>query len=93
MVLAFPPFSWWGCALVAVAPLVWLAERVAARSREGDANEDARRRLAQIIREGLERPKARRKTKPTRGSIERRLKAKAGRSQVKKMRGVVENED
>ncbi|MCA9288075.1 MAG: hypothetical protein KDA05_05790 [Phycisphaerales bacterium] len=44
MVLAFPPFSWWGCALVAVAPLVWLAERVAARSREGDANEDARRR-------------------------------------------------
>lgn len=27
MTAAFPPFSWWGCSLLALAPLVWLAER------------------------------------------------------------------
>jgi ribosome-associated protein len=32
-------------------------------------------------------PPPRRKTKPTKGSVERRLKAKSGRSDVKKMRG------
>ncbi|HWT64319.1 MAG TPA: aminoacyl-tRNA hydrolase, partial [Ochrobactrum sp.] len=31
----------------------------------------------------------RRKTKPTRGSVERRLKAKSGRSDIKKGRGKV----
>ena len=32
-------------------------------------------------------PPPRRKTKPSKGAVERRLKAKAGRSQVKRMRG------
>lgn len=27
MTAAFPPVSWWGCSLVALAPLVWLVER------------------------------------------------------------------
>ena len=57
------------------------AERSQKRNRD-----DARRRLAQIIREGLERPKARRKTKPTRGSIERRLQAKKEQGAKKKLR-------
>jgi len=32
-------------------------------------------------------PPPRKKTRPTKGSVERRLKEKAGRSDVKKMRG------
>ncbi|MGN6549426.1 MAG: alternative ribosome rescue aminoacyl-tRNA hydrolase ArfB [Pararhizobium sp.] len=52
--------------------------------------EDARERLRVLIAEAaLPPPKPRKKTKPTRGSVERRLKAKAGRSTVKKMRGKV----
>ncbi|MEZ6235375.1 MAG: apolipoprotein N-acyltransferase [Phycisphaerales bacterium] len=39
MVLAFPPFSWWGCALVAVAPLVWLGERVGQRMAQSPTRE------------------------------------------------------
>jgi ribosome-associated protein len=34
----------------------------------------------------------RRKTKPTKGSIERRLKAKSGRGDIKKNRGKVGDE-
>lgn len=57
------------------------AERSQKRNRD-----EARRRLAQMIREALQRPKARRKTKPTRGSIERRLKAKKEQGAKKKLR-------
>lgn len=46
--------------------------------------EAARRRLAQILREALAPPPRRRAaTKPTRGSIERRLQAKKVRSRTK----------
>jgi ribosome-associated protein len=56
-------------------------------SRSQSANrDDARRRLAQLIREALPRPKRRIATKPTRGSIERRLKAKQQRGQLKSSR-------
>jgi ribosome-associated protein len=48
--------------------------------------EDARRRLAQMIREALPRPVPRRKTRPTKGSIERRLKAKQQRGDLKASR-------
>ncbi|MBL4696927.1 MAG: aminoacyl-tRNA hydrolase [Rhizobiaceae bacterium] len=49
--------------------------------------EDARRRLAHLIAEASKPPpKKRRPTKPSRGSVERRLKKKAGRSFTKKMR-------
>ena len=55
--------------------------------------EDARERLRLLLVDAAKPPpKARRKTKPTRGAIERRLKAKSGRSQVKKMRGRVNDE-
>ena len=44
----------------------------------------ARERLAQLVREGIAPPpRQRRSTKPTRGSIERRLVAKKSRSRIK----------
>ncbi len=48
--------------------------------------EEARERLAALVRDGLHRPKARRKTRPTRGSREDRLKGKRQRSEIKKRR-------
>jgi ribosome-associated protein len=61
----------------------------ASRFRSQDRNrEDARERLKEMILEAAKPPPPpRRKTKPTKGSVERRLKAKSGRSEVKKMRG------
>lgn len=57
------------------------------RSQERN-REDARDRLKELILKAAEPPPpTRRKTKPTKGSVERRLKAKSGRSDVKKMRG------
>ncbi|QCI96625.1 alternative ribosome rescue aminoacyl-tRNA hydrolase ArfB [Agrobacterium larrymoorei] len=50
--------------------------------------EDARERLKELILKAAEPPPPPRKaTKPTKGSVERRLKAKSGRSDIKKMRG------
>lgn len=48
---------------------------------------DAEEKLAAIVRAALVRPKARKKTKPSRGAKERRLKAKRARSEVKRGRG------
>lgn len=48
--------------------------------------EDARQKLAAMIREALVRPKIRRPTKPTRGSKERRLTEKKQTSQRKQNR-------
>jgi ribosome-associated protein len=57
------------------------------RSQERN-REDARERLKELILKAAEPPPPpRRKTKPTRGSIERRLNEKSGRSEVKKLRG------
>lgn len=57
------------------------------RSQERN-REDARQRLKELLLEAAAPPPPpRRKTKPSKGSIERRLKAKAGRADVKKMRG------
>ncbi|WP_336070865.1 alternative ribosome rescue aminoacyl-tRNA hydrolase ArfB [Nitratireductor rhodophyticola] len=63
----------------------------AGRFRTQEMNRaDARDRLAELLSRAAEPPpKPRRKTKPSRSAIERRLKAKAGRSSVKKMRGKV----
>ena len=48
----------------------------------------ARERLAAVLRAGLAAPPpARRRTKPTRGSKERRIEAKKQRGQLKKQRG------
>jgi ribosome-associated protein len=66
----------------------------AARFRTQEQNRaDARARLAELVAKAAEPPpKPRRKTKPTKGSVERRLKSKAGRSVVKKLRGKVDSE-
>ena len=53
----------------------------------------ARRRLAQLLREALAPPPRRRgATKPTRGSVERRLQAKKTRSRLKADRGAVRSD-
>jgi len=61
----------------------------ASRFRSQDRNrEDARERLKELIIEAAKPPPPpRKKTKPTKGSVERRLKEKSGRAEVKKMRG------
>jgi ribosome-associated protein len=61
----------------------------ASRSRSQERNrEEARDRLKELLLEAAKPPPPPRKaTKPTKGSVERRLKAKSGRSEVKKMRG------
>jgi ribosome-associated protein len=66
----------------------------AGRFRTQEQNRaDARARLTALIAKAAEPPpKPRKKTRPSKGAIERRLKAKAGRSTVKKMRGRVERE-
>jgi ribosome-associated protein len=63
----------------------------ASKHRSQERNrEDARKRLADLLKEACKPPPPpRRKTKPTRGSIERRLKEKSNRSGVKKMRNRV----
>jgi ribosome-associated protein len=43
-------------------------------------------RIASFVKAALVRPKPRHKTKPTRGSVQRRLKAKTVRSETKKNR-------
>lgn len=64
------------------------------RFRSQDRNrEDARERLKELILQANQPPPPpRRKTRPTKGSIERRLKAKAGRGEIKKARGKVDDE-
>ena len=59
----------------------------ARRFRSQDRNrQDARERLAALIRKAAQRPKRRRKTRPTAASIERRLEDKRRRSQMKRVR-------
>lgn len=66
----------------------------ASRFRSQDRNrEDARARLVALLRKAAEPPPPpRKKTRPSKGAVERRLKAKAGRSTVKKMRGRIEGD-
>ncbi|OHV79217.1 alternative ribosome rescue aminoacyl-tRNA hydrolase ArfB [Ensifer sp. LCM 4579] len=58
------------------------------RFRSQDRNrEDARERLKELIlKAAAPPPPPRKKTKPTRGSIERRLKEKTGRAEIKRLR-------
>jgi ribosome-associated protein len=66
----------------------------AARFRTQEQNRaDARARLTELVAKAAEPPpKPRRKTRPTKGSVERRLKGKAERSVTKKLRGKVERD-
>ncbi|MCA1899475.1 MAG: aminoacyl-tRNA hydrolase [Chloroflexi bacterium] len=60
----------------------------AGRFRTQEKNrEDALSRLNELVRKASEKPKIRRKTKPTKASQEKRLKEKKKRSEVKKKRG------
>ena len=51
--------------------------------------EDARERLAELIRQALVRPRRRRKTRPSKGSVENRIDSKKRRSETKRGRGRV----
>jgi ribosome-associated protein len=57
------------------------AFRTQAQNREA-----ARERLADLIRKALVKPKARRKTKPSKAAKEKRLEGKKRRGQVKSLR-------
>lgn len=59
--------------------------RSQARNRE-----IARERLAELVQRATVVPKKRRPTRPTKGSVERRLKAKKVRGAVKRLRGDTE---
>jgi ribosome-associated protein len=66
----------------------------AKRHRTQLANrEDAIDRLVRMIRRAAEKPKRRRRTKPTAGSREQRLNEKRRRSIIKKDRGPVRGDD
>ena len=66
----------------------------AGRFRTQEQNRaDARARLTALVAKAAEPPpKPRKKTRPSKGSVERRLQSKAGRSTVKKLRGKVESD-
>ncbi|MBK1723687.1 alternative ribosome rescue aminoacyl-tRNA hydrolase ArfB [Thiocystis violacea] len=66
------------------------AHRFRTRERNRD---DARERLAELIRQAAHRPKPRVATRPTRGSKERRLAAKRLRAGVKQRRSTRPGED
>ena len=53
----------------------------------------ARQRLIELIQKALVAPKRRVKTKPTYGSVQRRIKAKKVRGEVKTLRGRVADDD
>jgi len=62
----------------------------ARRFRTQERNrQDAIARLVVLIRKATEKPKLRRKTKPTQASKKRRLEAKLRRSDAKRRRGLV----
>jgi len=66
----------------------------AGRFRTQEQNRaDARARLTALVAKAAEPPPPpRKKTRPSKGAVERRLKSKAGRSTVKKLRGRVDND-
>ncbi|WP_224618273.1 hypothetical protein [Mesorhizobium sp. AD1-1] len=66
----------------------------AGRFRTQEQNRaDARARLTALVAKAAEPPPPpRKKTGPSKGAVERRLKSKAGRGTIKKLRGRVEND-
>jgi len=74
----------------------WTAEgalvlRVEETRSQARNREIARERLAEMVRAALVAPRRRVATKPTMGSVRRRLEAKKVRAQVKALRGPVED--
>lgn len=78
----------------------WLLKRLASRltaggdllvtstrTRDQSRNrDDARTKLAELVRRALERPKRRKKTRPSKGAVEGRLQQKKRRSDAKEKR-------
>jgi ribosome-associated protein len=54
--------------------------------------EDARLRLVELIREALVKPKRRRKTRPSKAAIEKRVESKKRRAETKRRRSRVDGE-
>jgi ribosome-associated protein len=48
--------------------------------------EDARAKLVELLQQAAHVPKKRKKTRPTRSSVEKRIEKKKGRAQLKKLR-------
>ncbi|MGR3615548.1 MAG: alternative ribosome rescue aminoacyl-tRNA hydrolase ArfB [Paracoccaceae bacterium] len=69
--------------------LIIQCDETRSQARNRDIAKD---RLAELIRKALVKPKRRIATKPTRGSVERRLTAKKQRSSVKSMRGKIDDD-
>lgn len=64
-----------------------------AHRTQGQNREDARERLADLIRKALVRPKRRTKTKPGKAAKERRLETKKRRATTKRGRGRLQGDD
>lgn len=62
------------------------------RTRERN-REDARQRLAELVRQAAHQPKPRKKTRPSRASKERRLEFKRQRSRTKRLRSKSSRDD
>lgn len=60
---------------------------------QGRNRDEARKKLALVVRQALVRPKKRRPTKPSRASIKRRLDGKKQRSSTKKNRAKARVDD
>ena len=75
-----------GGRLTAAGELVVTSERTRDQARN---REDARAKLADLVRAALCRPKRRRPTRPSRASRERRLSDKKRRAETKRNRGPV----
>jgi ribosome-associated protein len=65
---------------------VLVIEAKAYRTQEQN-REDALARFVALVRKAVEKPKARRKTRPTQASKEKRLQEKKRRSEIKRTRG------
>ena len=62
------------------------------RTQEGNRR-DALERLRELIERASVAPKARRATRPTRGSVERRIASKSRQQRTKQLRGSVRGDD
>jgi ribosome-associated protein len=60
---------------------------------QADNRQDARERLVALLKRAAVRPKRRRKTKPTAGSVQRRMASKRFRSEKKRGRDKVAGEE
>lgn len=79
-----------GSRMAADGTLVIQAQRFRSQARNRD---DARARLVALLQAAAERPRRRRKTKPTYGSKQERLASKRHRALAKRGRGQVRGED